>query len=96
MSSKAKCIYYLTLVLSFVVSLRTFRILYCGLFKGIAPYLMNKPDNAENEEEQSHSEDETTVSKLSLKQPCIIYITFLSLIGSILFLVTAILEIVYF
>lgn len=46
MSSKAKCIYYLTLVLSFVVSLRTFRILYCGLFKGIAPYLMNKPDNA--------------------------------------------------
>ena len=40
MSSKSKCIYYTTLCLSITFTLRTYRVLYCGLFRGVAPYLM--------------------------------------------------------
>jgi hypothetical protein len=42
MSQQSKCIYWSTLVCSVVVSLRTYRILYCGLFMGVAPFTLPK------------------------------------------------------
>ena len=40
MNSKSKCIYYSTLILSFLFTLRTYRALYSGLFKSVASYLI--------------------------------------------------------
>ena len=40
MSNKSKCIYYTALVLSFIFTLRTYRALYSGLFRGVATYLI--------------------------------------------------------
>lgn len=42
MSSRSKCIYYTVVALSSVISLRTYRVLYCGIFKGVAPYGIKK------------------------------------------------------
>ena len=42
MSSKSKCVYYVVLAFSIGVTLRTYRILYCGLFRGVAPYQISK------------------------------------------------------
>lgn len=42
MSSQSKCVYYTILGLSIAVSLRTYRLLYCGLFRGVAPYLIKE------------------------------------------------------
>lgn len=42
MSQKSKCIYYGTIGLSIGVTLRAYRVLYCGLFKGVAPFAMKK------------------------------------------------------
>ena len=47
MSSKSKCIYYTTLILSACVTLRTYRVLYCGLFRGVAPYSVKPTLNNE-------------------------------------------------
>lgn len=44
MSSKSKCIYYTVLGLSMGVTLRTYRVLYCGLFRGVAPYAVKKKE----------------------------------------------------
>jgi hypothetical protein len=45
MSSKSRCIYYFVVVLSILVTLRTYRVLYCGLFRGVAPYPVKKKNN---------------------------------------------------
>ena len=42
MSSKSKCVYYATLGFSIGITLRTYRILYCGIFRGVAPYQVSK------------------------------------------------------
>lgn len=42
MSSQSKCIYYAIVGGSIVVALRLYRILYCGLFRGVAPYPVKK------------------------------------------------------
>lgn len=42
MSQRSRCVYYTTLVFAVVVSLRTYRVLYCGLFRGVAPYAVGK------------------------------------------------------
>ena len=42
MSERSKCIYYTIIIFSIVVSLRTYRLLFCGLFKGVAPYLIKQ------------------------------------------------------
>jgi hypothetical protein len=49
MSSASKCIYYGTLAFSIVVTLRTYRVLYCGLFRGVAPFPMKKKQSNEND-----------------------------------------------
>ena len=49
MSERSKCIYYTTIVFSIVISLRTYRLLFCGLFKGVAPYLIKPKNKNENE-----------------------------------------------
>ena len=108
MSQRSKCIYYSTIVFSIVISLRTYRLLFCGLFKGVAPYLIkpkNKDENTKkakvmNEnienpplqnETESQQSNEAKISNFELKRPFIIYITMLSILGSIFFLVTGIL-----
>lgn len=47
MSSKSRCIYYTVLGLSMGVTLRTYRVLYCGLFRGVAPYSVKKKDKSD-------------------------------------------------
>lgn len=42
MSNKSKCIYYGVIVCSVAFSLRTYRVLYCGLFRGVSPYPIKK------------------------------------------------------
>lgn len=42
MSSQTKCIYYATVGFSVIVALRVYRVLYCGLFRGVAPYPVKK------------------------------------------------------
>lgn len=54
MSNLSKCIYYAVLVLSVCVNLRIYRILYCGVFKGVTPYhyipaIKNKDKITKNE-----------------------------------------------
>ena len=94
MSGKSKCIYYTALILSFVFTLRTYRALYSGLFKGVATYLI-EPANADDKPEikSESSITDCPSSIFLLNDPVVIFATVLSLIGSILFLVTAVLEI---
>lgn len=42
MSNKSKCIYYGVVVCSVAFTLRTYRMLYCGLFRGVSPYPIKK------------------------------------------------------
>ena len=42
MTSQTKCIYYATIGFSIIVALRVYRVLYCGLFRGVAPYPVKK------------------------------------------------------
>lgn len=42
MSNKSKCIYYAVIVCSVAFTLRTYRVLYCGLFRGVSPYPIKK------------------------------------------------------
>ncbi len=42
MSQGSKCIYITTVVCSIAFTLRTYRVLYCGLFRGVAPYPVKK------------------------------------------------------
>lgn len=42
MTSQTKCIYYATVGFSVFVALRMYRVLYCGLFRGVAPYPVKK------------------------------------------------------
>lgn len=52
MGSRSKCIYYAVLGLSIVFNLRTYRILYCGIFKGVTPYLYVPVKNKEDREKK--------------------------------------------
>lgn len=52
MGSRSKCIYYAVLGLSVVFNLRTYRILYCGIFKGVTPYLYVPVKNKEDREKK--------------------------------------------
>lgn len=38
MGARSKCIYYTVLIFSIGLNLRTYRILYCGIFRGVSPY----------------------------------------------------------
>lgn len=42
MSEASKCIYIATVVCSIAFTMRTYRVLYCGLFRGVAPYPVKK------------------------------------------------------
>lgn len=42
MTSQSKCIYYGIVGFSIGIALRAYRILYCGLFRGVAPYPVKK------------------------------------------------------
>jgi amino acid permease len=42
MSEGSKCIYLGAVVCSIIITLRTYRVLYCGLFRGVAPYPVKK------------------------------------------------------
>lgn len=46
MTSQSKCIYYTIVGFSIGVALRIYRILYCGLFRGVAPYPVKKKNES--------------------------------------------------
>ena len=42
MSGRSRCVYYAVVALSVALTLRTYRVLYCGLFRGVAPYQVRR------------------------------------------------------
>lgn len=109
MTDKGKCIYYAIIVLCMGVSLRTYRVLYSGLFRGVAVYLVHpqvkdtasegqnrSPKAEESNKEVSEGESEVSSSDpetvLLLNQPFINFVTIISLVASVLFLITGIRE----
>ena len=45
MKNKSKCIYYATIGLSFLFTVRTYRVLYSGLFRSVTIHLISGVNN---------------------------------------------------